>query len=79
MGAYSVIKINDRLNKETCLYEYIETLEEAGLLAQLAMCNKHPWDELIYITPGWNRSIDKNCPEEYIKALQLAEKYSSDR
>jgi hypothetical protein len=76
--SYSVIKINDKLNKTTCLYEYIETLEEAELLAQLAMCNKHPWDELIYITPGWNKSINKNNLEEYQKSLELAEKYKSE-
>jgi hypothetical protein len=49
------------------------------LLAQLAMCQKSSINDLIYIMPGWNRSIDKNHPDEYEKALELAKEYKYER
>lgn len=70
---YGVIKIDCDTNKTTYLYDCIETIEEADLLAQYAMYNKKDW-EIIHITPGWNRSI-KNNLDEFEKALQLTEKY----
>jgi hypothetical protein len=73
---YSVHKINCDTKQKTCLYEFIEKITEADLLAQLAMCFKDD-NELIYIMPGWNRGINRN-PEEYKKALELAEKYRHD-
>lgn len=72
--SYSIIKINDDTKEITTLYSYIPNLKYADLLAQLAMCNKRDY-ELIYITAGWNISINKNHPEEYAEALKLAEEY----
>jgi hypothetical protein len=75
----SVGKMNleDRSKYET-LYDNIKTIEEALLLAQLAMCNKED-RELIFILPGWNRGIDTRSPEEYTRALELANNYIDKR
>ena len=56
------------------VYEFIETLEEAELLAQYAMTRKN-FQDVAFIFPGNNRSIDKK-PEEYARAKELAEKYA---
>lgn len=69
----SVCKVNNRTGRKIKLYEYISTFDEARLLSQLAMSNKHD-DELVYILPGWNLGI-KKFPDEYQKALELEEKY----
>ena len=58
------------------VYEFIETSEEAELLAQYAMTKKN-FQDLVFIFPGDNRSIDKT-PEEYARAKELAEKYAVD-
>jgi hypothetical protein len=77
-GGLSVCKMNlEDCNTET-LYNNIPTMEEAVLLSQLAMCNKEN-HELIYILPGWNRGIDTRSPEEYTRALELANKYIDQR
>jgi len=75
---YSIYKINFDTQIYTILYDCIETIEEADLLAQLAMENKYYTDELIFISAGWNRGI-KSDPELYNRALQLVEEYKSDR
>jgi hypothetical protein len=56
------------------IYEGINSLEEAFLLAQLAMKNKEN-DELIVIMPGWNQDMNE---DEIKKASELAEKYAVD-
>ena len=56
------------------LYEFIETMEEAELLAQYVMTKKN-FNDMVFIFPGYNRSIDKK-PEEYERAKALAEKYA---
>ena len=59
------------------LYDFIPTMEEAILLAQLAMADKRD-DELVFILPGSNLSIDRSeeFKKEYEKALELAKKYN---
>ena len=74
---YSIYKINFDTNKKTILYDCINDIKEADLLAQLAMVNKNV-NDLIFISAGWNRGIENN-PEEYNKALELAEEYKSQR
>ena len=69
----SVCKINNDTGRKQKLYENISTFEEARLLSQLAISDKND-NELIYILPGWNLGI-KKFPNEYKKALELAEKY----
>ena len=59
--------------KLDCLYENIESYEDAALLAQYAMQNKNE-NDLIVIMPGWNQGI-KNNQELFNKAKALAEKY----
>ncbi len=75
---YSIVKLDTNTKEIKTLYDYIPNLQQADLLAQLSMCNKHDY-ELIYITPGWNLSIDKNHPTEYEEALRLAKKYECTR
>jgi len=71
---YSIFKINFDTQEHKRLYDCISTIEEADLLAQLAMSNKKDINELIFISAGWNRDI-KSDPELYNRALQLAEEY----
>ena len=65
------------------LYEYIEDIDEAYMLAQYAMQHDREkarsWrrDGLILIAPGSNRAIDRD--ETYYKTAQrLAEKYKAE-
>jgi len=74
---YSIFKINFDTQKHTVLYDCINNIKDADLLAQLAMSNKNV-NDLIFISAGWNRGIENN-PEEYEKALELAEEYKSQR
>lgn len=74
--ALSICKINNNTGKKTTLYNNISTFEEARLLSQLAMLEKEELSDLIYICAGWNLGI-KRFPNEYKKALMLAEKYKS--
>jgi len=74
---YSIFKINFDTNKRIVLYDCISDIKDADLLAQLAMVNKNV-NDLIFISAGWNRGIENN-PEEYNKALELAEEYKSQR
>ena len=78
MVGYSIYKINFDNQTHTILYDCIETIEEADLLAQLAMENKYYTDELIFISAGWNRVI-KSDSEVYNRALKLAEEYKRER
>lgn len=73
---YAIYKMNFDTNKHVKLYDCIDDIHTADLLAQLAMSDK-TIDELIFICAGWNRGI-KNKPEEYKRALELAEEYKSE-
>ena len=53
----SVCSLTDG-GKLTCLYEYIESWEEADKLAQYAMNHKKSVLDLIVIVPGWNRGLE---------------------
>jgi hypothetical protein len=75
---HSVYKINLETNEHTVVYEHIDNIDDALLLAQLAMNNKTNIDELIFITPGWNKGIEKSYPEAYKRALELAEEYKCE-
>ena len=57
------------------IYEFIETYEEADLLAQLEMKRKAD-NELIFIFPGSNRDLSE---EELSRAKELAEKYKEQK
>jgi hypothetical protein len=70
---HSVYKINLETNEHTVLYKDIDNIDDALLLAQLAMSNKTNIDELIFITPGWNKGIETSDPKAYKRALELAE------
>jgi len=74
---YSIYKIDFDTQEKTILYDCIEDIQKADLLAQLAMCNK-TINELIFICAGWNRSINRYS-ELYDKALKLAVEYKSER
>lgn len=67
------LDINNKLETKP-IYKGIETIEEAYLLAQLEM-DKKEFGELICILPGYNKNLESDNPEEYNKALELAEKY----
>ena len=69
-----IYKINPDTHEHKVLYECIENLEEVDLLAQYAMLHKRD-DELIFISGGWNRGINRK-PELYEKARLLAEEYA---
>lgn len=72
------IKQNDNINKQNVeiLYHKIPNLDDACLLAQLAMCCKDN-NEVIYIAvgAGWNVGIDTYHPNHYKKAVELSKKY----
>lgn len=74
---YSIYKINFDTQEKSILYDCIDNIQDADLLAQLAMCNKRV-DDLIFICAGWNRSIDRQS-ELYKTALQLAVEYRNER
>jgi len=74
---YSIYKINFDTQTHTVLYDSIETIEEADILAQLAMSNKYYTNDLIFISAGWNRDI-KSDSYLYNKALELAEEYKRE-
>ena len=74
---YSVFKFNTETQKTTTLFYGIEDIQKADLLAQLAMCHKDN-DEVIYISPGWNRGINQD-KELYNKALELAKEYKYEK
>ena len=73
----SVCKFSSEMKGYTILYDCIPTIEEAELLAQLAMTEKRN-DELIFVFPGWNKGINRK-PELYNKALVLANEYKSNK
>ena len=60
------------------LFEHIPTLKEADLIAQYAMCMRTSYDDVIFIFPGYNRSIDEN-PKLWIKATKLAQQYAAEK
>lgn len=57
-----------------CLYEFVETIEQCELLAQLAMSRKSSQD-LVVILPGTNRGIHQYHKDAYERALQLEKIY----
>lgn len=69
-GEIAVIKLDTLTGKITRVYEYLDSFEDAALLCQLAMTRKQQ-HELIYITPGSNKSIDTRNEELYRKALDI--------
>lgn len=74
----SVVKFDSNNNNAiTHLHDFIETFEEADLLAQLEMTRKSD-GELIGLFTGWNRGINKN---ELIlkKALDIEQKYKKQQ
>lgn len=71
----SIYRYNNKTKEMICLYQGIESKEKMDLLTQYAMSQKDTWDELIFVTPGSNRSIKENYPKKYEKALLLAEEY----
>ena len=77
-GGFSVC-LFDQYTKEglTCLYDCIETVKEAYILAQYSMIDKRP-DQLICIMPGWNIDI-KSKGEMYNQAVELSKKYKQRR
>lgn len=68
-GDFSVFKLDTNTGKMTSLYEWLDSFEDAYLLCQLAMTHKRDC-EIIVITPGSNKSIDK-CPDLYNRAQAL--------
>ena len=81
LNSFSVCKFRKNRNKDGMskynkLYDCISNLEDAYLLAQLAMSEKEP-DELVFIFPGFNVSLE-NYKADYKRALCLAEAYKVD-
>lgn len=78
---WSVCKLQQKyINSQPCyqyvtLYEFIETYEEADLLAQYEMKRKCG-NDLIFIFPGANRTMSD---EERERAKELAEKYKVEK
>lgn len=64
--------------EERKIYTCIDTLEDAYLLAQLAMVNKED-HELIVIFPGWNIGIERNHENMYERAILLASQHKYER
>ena len=60
------------------LYEFIPTWEEADLLAQYAMTMKSNAMDLIFVFPGYNRSIKYVSPPLWTKVCKLAQKYEAE-
>ena len=73
MGGYSVCKLDIKTHTYNRIFDGIDNIEDAELLAQLAMRRQYQ-DGLIFIFPGWNRGIEKN-EQGYKKALKLAEEH----
>lgn len=69
---FSVAKRDTSTGKVTMLYDYLDSLEDAYLLSQLAMTRKEDW-EVVYIYPGPNKSIHRDG-ELYKRALDLEQK-----
>lgn len=72
---FSVCRLDSQAGEYIKLYDCIETLEEAYLLAQYSMkTHRTSESQLIFIFPGWNIGIEEK-PEMYQKAVKLAKKY----
>lgn len=56
------------------LYDCIDNLEDAQLLAQYVMKTKKSY-ELVVIMPGWNMNL---TDQEMQRAVMLAEKYNAN-
>ena len=65
-------------NKWEYLFEHIPTWEEADLIAQYAMCMRTSYNDVIFIWPGYNRSIIENH-ELWVKANKLAQQYAAEK
>lgn len=82
-NSYAVLILHRSDGSLSHAYDYIETLEEAYMLAQYAMQHDRrlydKWwqDDIVLIAPGSNRAIDRD--ETYYKTAQrLAEKYKAE-
>lgn len=79
--SWSVCKLQQKyINSQSCyqyqtLYEFIETYEEADLLAQYEMKRKCG-NDLIFIFPGANRNLSD---EEREQVKELAKKYKVEK
>ena len=60
------------------LFEFVQTWEEADLLAQYAMTMKTNPMDLIFVFPGNNRNIKYGSPL-WPKACKLAQEYVSEK
>ena len=77
-GGFSIYRIEPK-SEETFvnvrLYDNIDTIEEAYILAQYAMNkNRTSLNQLIIIFPGWNIGLEDTQELSYL-AQYLAEKY----
>ena len=79
-NTFTVGKFSRTTGKVVHLYEYIENLEEAYLLAQYSMnahrCDSRISDELIVIFPGTNLGLKDPSGDEYLQSL--IDKYKSE-
>jgi hypothetical protein len=66
---FTVVKRDTTTGRETLLYEYIDSLEDAYVLCQLAMTRKEN-HEVVFIYPGSNKSLYEK-EDLYKKALDL--------
>jgi len=76
-NGYGVTKILNN-GARVRLYDYIETIEEADLLAQYAMQNKNT-DEIIYIFAGWNRGLTAEQTAEAERLIKEKEYEVEDK
>ena len=70
----AVAIVNTNTGDINHVYEYIDSFEDAKLLAIHAMNHdrKNDYDELVVIMPGWNRKL---TPNEETRVKDLADKY----
>ena len=75
-GCFSVCMFDpDVIGYYTTLYDCIDSLQDAYILAQYSMKahREGPW-QLIFIFPGYNIGIE-NKPDLWQKAFELKERY----
>lgn len=77
-NTFSVCRLDTDKMEYVRLYEFVETLEEAYILAQYSMkAHRTSYSQLIFIFPGWNIGIEEK-PEMYQKAIELDKKYKEE-